>query len=159
MRRVPAHVWLLCLLLPATLAGGCWVLREGDGPYDEQATIGFSVVQERPAPYTRLPEYDPGMHSFRAFPGSYRQGKVGLFSYCVWDDPYWPDGDPGRGTENPLPPQIRRHRIYGVEPLVVLVALAIGWTAWTPLFIRHLLRRQRTARGFDVLDSQTRQAG
>lgn len=147
--RCRRATFLMCLLLGVTAGTMYAVVRDGSGPYAGDVTVAFeSTMEWNTTGYARLPDFDPNQKCFRSFPNGYWQGRGRFLSYCVFDAPFWPGGDPGHGADNPLPPLVRRKYILGVAPELPLTILAVAWGAWGILFFRE---ERRINRGFDVL--------
>lgn len=153
--RRPFHVWLLWLWLPCNLVLLFNLLTEGAGPFDnsvtytivtmiDRRTLGYHYVPK----YTTAPERADGGY-FALYVNEWHED--GGFGYCVFDAPHWPDGDPGLGDQNPLPPLVRRCEIYAVPPSLVLLLLGTGWAWWCWLFYKDYRRRPSKALGFDLL--------
>ena len=154
MLRWPVHVLLLCVLVPLTLLILFKSLDE-IGPHDEDVCYSWNEILDRPAlGYTSLPPYDP-KSGFTPWNGG---DVVGWLGSRWWGDfPYWPDGDPGLGPNNPLPPKVRRWHIDGVHTGYFLLLIPALWTVWGLAYARHRLSGPARGPGFDMSPS-TREA-
>src|SRR5688572_15549034 len=107
--RLPLHIWVLLALLPLTFFGCRSMLVEGSGPYSSHAQISFTTVHSWPGGHSYV-----GDPEWRAWSRGYWQYKNSLYSYCIFEGPYWPNGALGNGFDNPPPPSVKRIHIYGV---------------------------------------------
>jgi hypothetical protein len=105
------------------------------------------------AGHKRLPPY----HLHRTGAGGYFEAwndpdGIRLLRSGTVDYPYWPNGDPGLGPNNPLPPFVCRIRTYYVRPSILRILGAVLLSAWLWLgYIRWRRDRDRrtSASGFD----------
>ena len=151
--RPRLFVFLTIALALCSLVIGWKVFVEDYGPFDGWINFHSTQLLDRESlGYTTLPEYHPypaGGGYFDLYANNW--GATSGVGLCVYDEPYWPDGDPGLVAQNPLPPQVRRHTIRAYSPNYGLVFLGVGWSCWTVMLLRSLLRRPPRGRGFDVV--------
>jgi hypothetical protein len=152
------------LLFALSAFVGWKVIGEDYGPWD--GWINFhstELIDRRSLGYNFLPEY----HKPQGFPGYFDlyandwEAHHGI-GKCVYDEPFWPDGDPGLGAANPLPPLVRRHTIRAVSPEVpvaVLTIVWVGWICWLTLPMAWRLRGHSPGRGFDVIKAAASPTG
>jgi hypothetical protein len=116
-------------------------------------------IDRSKAGYNQLPEYvesDNGGY-FEPYASEYHTtGPVGRYTY---DTAFWPDGDPGHGTGNPLPPLIIRHEIYAIQPALTAFMICSFWIIWIVLsaiaFRSHLSATR--SRGFQIVQDEERE--
>src|SRR3954463_11060956 len=118
----PTLRFSLCYALVSVGLVGCAILfvamplRE-DGSPPARGVFGFVTFHDRHrAGYHQLPEYQQGYFDL------YRSESFGgrFFSYSVADEAYWPDGDPGRGEQNPLPPFVKRYHTCAIADEMIV---------------------------------------
>ena len=149
MRRMfgrPVYVLLLWVLVPLTVVI-LFAVQTEVMPHDDDVCVSWEEVIDRPAAYVALPSYDLrfGFDVFDSGDRTY------WFGSRYWSDyPYWPDGDPGLGIGNPLPPKVKRWHIDGVRKELVLLLVPILWSGWGFVFAWHRLRGPARGRGFAV---------
>ena len=149
MRRMfgrPVYVLLLWVLVPLTVVI-LFAVQTEVMPHDDYVCVSWEEVIDRPAAYGTLPSYGVA-YGFDMYADSERTNRFGM---RYWSDyPYWPDGDPGLGPGNPLPPKVRRWHIDGVRKEWVLLLAPILWSGWGLVFAWHRLRGPARGRGFAV---------
>lgn len=172
MRR--AAYWAVLSTLVITFIGACLVAAGEEtfeiGPVDFGYTDPWDdfyirvewYVDREKAGYTALPKYYPPRRHKKwgvVYPGGFAAwNEVSGFEACgsgTVDYAHWPEGDPGLGSNNPLPPLVRRAWRRNFDPDHVFLANGTAILAWGAIGLIEwwLRRRDRpfgTRRGFDV---------
>lgn len=154
MPRGRLHRKLLWPFIPLMLLVLFASLDDSYPPCKQYAIVTWHRDIPRPATYTALPPYDP-KYGFTPLRGGWDY-RGDYFCSCADDFPHWPNGDPGRGPQNPLPPQIRREYVYGVKQWIALAFLAALWGTWLFFYARFWSAHAFAGPGFDVLPPTAR---
>jgi hypothetical protein len=149
--------WMFAAWMVINLLAVLVIFRWNERALEEYVTFhSKSLIPREELGYDHLPEYvisRKKRHPRPPFFGTYLNEwhDYGPFVYYVWDMPHWPEGDPGLGDKNPLPPLVARGEIYGVSPELPLGLLTGGWICWGVLWGRKFLRnRFSKGHGFEV---------
>jgi hypothetical protein len=171
MRR--AAYWIVLTVLVLSLIGTALLVERPQTYAVGRADFGYCEsidyfyvrirvhVDREKAGYTSLPKY----HA----PRSIKKGIVFPGSFAAWNETsgfeswqsgtvdyaYWPHGDPGLGSNNPLPPLVERVWRRNINPAHVFLVNVTAVLGWGGLgVIGWWLRRQdgpvTNRRGFDV---------
>jgi hypothetical protein len=129
------------------------------GPFETFYVSNRTYVDRAAAGYTKLPRYYPPRYGGAADPGGFAAWNE-TTGFEPWTSgagavPLWPEGDPGLGARNPLPPLVKRvwrrnvpsEHVFAVIGTVTLGWVGIGVLRW---WLRGRNRPFGGRRGFDV---------